>query len=173
MPNTRTTGPAPLARRLLGAALITGLIVVPLSGCAPEPGDAQPGGGKPSLTEKQEPEGESWPEKAPAEAYEKQVEVPADFPAEFVIPEGAVVDNVGVRDTGTWFLVLRAEDETAGNALWESVIQAAGFTSNEGPEPIEGGKTATLSSPALEVEATMFPEGSQMLLSYDITPLLA
>lgn len=155
-------------RRLLTATIAACLCVVPLVGCAPEPGTVAPDG-KP-LTEKQEPDGESWPEKAPDEAFEKHQEVPADFPAAFVIPEGATIHDVGARGAGVWFLVLRAGDATAGDSLWSAVIDAGGFTASEGEAPVEGGKSASLTSATLAVDATMFPDGDNgVLLSYDIT----
>lgn len=158
--------------RVCAVALATLLVVTPLVGCAPEPGAETPGV-TPELTDKPQPDGNSWPEKAPDEAFDKHQEVPADFPETFVIPDGAVIDNVGSGANGTWFLVLRAESLDAGESLWNTVVEASGFTVTDGPEPSEGGRTAELESPTLGVSATMFPpEGEDyVLLSYDIATL--
>lgn len=173
------------SQRIFAAMFAAALVTAPLAGCAPEPGtvpsdgskgeaglNGQPGGK--GEGEKPQPDGESWPEKAPDEAFEKHQEVPNDFPESFSIPEGAVIDDVGSGANGTWFLVLRADSLEEGEALWNAVIEGGGFAVTEGPEPAEGGRTAELESSTLAVSATMFPpEGEDfVLLSYDISPLL-
>lgn len=154
--------------RTAAAALALGLLIAPLAGCAPEPGSVRPDGT--DLTEKVEPEGESWPEENPEEAFEKTTELPADFPAEFVIPASAVIDDAGSRGFGTWFVVLSAADAAAASAVWDEIVTSGGFSVSDDAETADGGRAATLTSTALTAAAVTLPgEDGGMLLSYDIT----
>ncbi|MFC5338245.1 hypothetical protein [Leucobacter denitrificans] len=154
--------------RITAGVLALGLLVLPLTACAEEPGAV--GTGDPVPTEKQEPEGGSWPAENPDEVFEKSQEIPEDFPAEFVIPEGATIDDVGSRGFGTWYLVLRAEDQEASDAIWESIVTNSGFTVTDDAETVEGGRMATLESGALSASAMTIPgEDGSVLMSYDIT----
>lgn len=150
------------------AALISlGLVFGSLTGCAPEPGslpeipsDAQ---------QKQEPEGGSWPEQNPDEVFEKTTTLPEDFPAAFVVPEGAIVQDAGSRGPATWFVVFLAPDTESARALWEEVITAGGFTVDEETETPEGGIAATLVSDSLQVSGMTIPqEEGAVQISYDI-----
>ena len=159
--------------RVSAAVLALGLLVAPLAGCAPEPGASGsegPEGPGSAPTEKQEPEGGSWPAENPDEVYDKHQEIPEDFPEAFVIPEGAEIDNVGTRGHGTWYLVLRAADEDEAAVLWDEVVAAGSFVQSDGMETTEGGIAATLSSGELTVDAMTLPEADgTVLVSYDIT----
>lgn len=157
--------------RATAAVLALGLLLAPLSGCAPEPGTVNPDGR--DLTEKVEPEGGSWQEENPDEVFDKQVELPADFPAAFVLPEGAVIDDAGLRGVDSWFVVLRAEDQPAADALWDAVVSSGGFTVSDETETGDGGRAATLTGTGLEVAAVTLPTDSAgVLLSYDLTAVL-
>lgn len=159
--------------RITAGTLALGLLVVPLTGCAPEPGTTGSGTlgeGMPDPKDKQESEGDSWPEKNPDEVYEKHQELPADFPAGFVIPEGAVIDNAGSSGLGKWFVVLRAADASTADALWAQIIEAGAFAASDETTNAEGGIVATLTSTELEVAGMTIPEPSgEVLLTYDIT----
>lgn len=159
--------------RISAALLAISVLVAPLTGCAPEPGTSGSGSigeGLPDPKDKQEPEGNSWPEKNPDEVYEKQQELPADFPAGFVIPEGALIDNVGSSGAGKWFIVLRAEDVAAADALWTQIVQSGAFTVSDETTNAEGGVVATLTSTELDVAGMTIPDpAGEVLLTYDIT----
>ncbi|KAM9862526.1 hypothetical protein ACI1US_01622 [Leucobacter sp. BZR 635] len=143
------------------------LLLVPLSACAAEPGTERPDGT--DLTEKVEPEGGSWPEENPEEVFEKSAELPADFPAEFVVPESALVDDAGSRGPGVWFVVFKASDDASAALLWDEIVSAGGFTVGDETETGDGGRSATLSVPALEVTAVTLPaDDGAVLLSYDL-----
>lgn len=158
--------------RITASVLALGLLVLPLAACAPEPGEGTQS--DPVPTEKQEPEGGSWPEENPDEVFEKQQDIPEDFPESFVIPDGAVVDDVGSRGYGTWYLVLRATDQAAADELWDEVIAAGAFEVSDEAETVEGGVSATLSTGALSVTAMTLPDSDDtVLLSYDITSTVA
>ncbi len=156
------------SQRLAAGVLALGLLVLPLSACAEEPGAT--GTGDPVPTEKQEPEGGSWPAENPDEVFEKSQDIPDDFPEAFVIPEGAVIDDVGSRGYGTWYLVLRAEDQATIDSLWESIVSTGEFAVSDEASTAEGGRMATLESGALSVSAITIPdEDGSVLMSYDIT----
>lgn len=156
------------SRSATGAALALSLLLLPLAGCAPEPGPA--GTGEPVPTEKQPPEGDSWPEENPDEVFEKHQDIPDDFPESFLIPEGTSIDDVGSRGYGTWYLVLRADTENAASTLWDEVVAGGDFTVSEESTTVEGGKTATLANGQLSVLAVTMPsDDDSVLLSYDIT----
>ncbi|GAA1319846.1 hypothetical protein ACFSWE_05595 [Leucobacter albus] len=160
-PNFRTTG----------ALLALGLLIAPLAACAPEPGTVRPDGT--DLTEKVEPEGGSWPEENPDEAYAKSQALPDDFPDAFAVPEQAIVDDAGSRGAGTWFVVLRAADAAAATALWDEIVAGGGFTVSDEIETGDGGRAATLTSPTLSVSAVTLPgTDGEMLLSYDLTSVV-
>lgn len=155
-----------------------GVLIAPLTACAPEPVPSAPGESSGTSTstpkpgDKKEPEGDSWPEKNPDEVYEKHTEIPADFPAGFAIPAGAEVDDTGSRGAGTWFLVLRATDAAAAATLWDSVIGSSGFAVSDEFETAEKGHAATLSAATLTASAMTIPQSDgSVLLSYDITQL--
>ena len=156
-----------LTIRACTAVAVFGLLTLPLTGCAPEPGTQHPDGT--DLTEKVEPEGGSWPEQNPDEAFEKSAELPPDFPGSFVVPADAVIDDAGSRGDGSWFVVFRAADADAGSALWDAVVQSSGFTVTDEIETVDGGRAATLSSPDLSVSAvTLTGDNGTVLLSYDL-----
>lgn len=165
------------AKQAAATALVCGLFVGSLVGCAPEPGvndvdDTDSGIVSPDPAEKQEPEGGSWPEENPPEVFEKKQDIPDDFPETFVVPVDAVVDDAGTRGYGVWFLVLRAEDEAAANALWDAIVTDSGFVVSDESETTEGGRAATLTSDALAVQALTMPDADgSVLLSYDITAI--
>lgn len=157
-------------RNLRGAAslLALGLLVAPLAGCAPEPGSVNPDGT--DLTEKVEPEGGSWQEENPDEAFAKSAELPEDFPSGFAIPDSATIDDAGSRGHGSWFVVLRVPDAAAAATVWDEVVTSGGFTVSDDEETGDGGRSATLTSSELVVAAvTLQGEGDERLLSYDIT----
>lgn len=160
------------SRTATAAALALSLLLLPLAGCAPEPGSS--GTGDPIPTEKQPPEGGSWPEENPDEVFEKHQDIPDDFPEGFIIPEGAAIDDVGSRGYGTWYLVLRADTEVSASALWDEVIAGGAFTVSEESTTVEGGKTATLENGELSALAVTMPSDDEtVLLSYDITSTVA
>lgn len=157
--------------RAIASALAIGLLVAPLAACAPEPGAAQSQQEKTTdPSKKQEPEGGSWPEKNPDEVYEKHTEIPADFPAEFVVPQGADIDDAGARGGGVWYLVLRATDAADADALWNDVIAEGSFTASDELTTAEGGRAATLTGATLRITAMTLPQSDgSVLVSYDIT----
>lgn len=160
-------------RRTTAALSGLALLLLPLTGCAPEPGEvgAPEGtvGEMPNSNEKQEPEGGSWPEENPPEVFEKSTELPENFPAEFVTPSDAVIEDAGARGPDTWFVVYRAADTEGSEAIWSSVISENGFTVSDEAETPEGGKAATLSGETLQVTAMTLPQSDGTVqLSYDI-----
>lgn len=177
---TRTT-------RVSAALLALCLVIAPLAGCAPEPGapgsgvggagdssgPKTPGSPGSSPDEKTEPEGGSWPAENPDEVFEKQQDLPEDFPEGFVIPERAAIDNTGSRGYGTWYVVLSAADQTAATSIWEEVIAAGGFTVSDEVSTPEGGVAATLSSGDLGVTGMTVPSSDgTVLITYDITSVM-
>ena len=159
--------------RVSAAVLALGLLVAPLAGCAPEPGAYSPAGPGSAPAEKQEPEGGSWPAENPDEVYEKHREIPEDFPEAFVIPENAEDDDVGTRGYGTWYLILRAADESEAAVLWNEIVAAGSFVQSDDLETAEGGIAATLSSGELMVNAMTLPENDgTVLVSFDITSVV-
>lgn len=163
-------------RRVVAAA--GGLVLVAgLAACAPEPGHGGVDGdqsAKDRLTQEEKGNGtgsESWPEENKPEVTEKHVELPAGFPKdEFVIPEGAAIDDTGQRNEGQWYLVLRAKDAEAAGTLWDQVVSAGKFTVSNDEKTGDEGRSASLVSPSLAVEALTLPQpDGSVLLSYDIT----
>jgi len=113
---------------------------------------------------------ESWPEREPEGGTPKHTEIPASFPSgDFVTGSGAVIDDVGERSSGSWFLVLRAADARAADAQWQTVIRSSGFTVADSAATPEGGVSARLSNQRLVVDALTLPQADgSVLLSYDI-----
>ena len=171
--------------RVSAVLLALGLVIAPLTGCAPEPGAGGPqnsGGtgdssgpkvpGAPGTSpdEKPQPEGGSWPAENPDEVYEKHHDLPEDFPEGFVIPEGAEIDNTGSRGYGTWYVVFRVADESAATALWNEVITESSFVVSDKAETPEGGVAASLNSGELNATGMTVPQDDDSwLVTYDIS----
>lgn len=171
----------------IGAALTLGLaLVLGLGACAPEP-DGRSG---PSTAEngragssdleaegKADAEnsgegdgGTSWPEREPVGGAPKHTEVPPSFPAtSFVIPPGAVIDDIGERSASAWYVVLRADDADDADARWQAVIGSSGLTVESSESTADGGLSAQLRSASLAVDALTLPQpDGSVLLSYDL-----
>lgn len=154
--------------RLIGIVCAFSAAVVAV-GCAPEPGTIAGQADKGSS----QPNGESsWG--TPTEDFDaeaKTTELPASFPTDlFPLPASAVIDNVGERGEGTWFVVLRASDQAAADALWQEIVTLGGFTAGVTSETTEGGIAAELTSAALVVTAVTIPQGDgTVLVSYDLS----
>lgn len=165
----------PTRARVRGVLAAAGVLLcaATLVSCAPEPGDIA---GTPSKEELAEGKGGSegsWSETNPDGVGEKQTEIPASFPADrFVIPEGAVIDDIGERSAQGWFVVLRSESGDDGALLWTQVITAGGFEATDVTAGESGETFATLTSDTLAVDALMIPQGDgTVLLSYEIAAL--
>lgn len=155
----------------IGAALGTALLVFSLAACAPEPTDLPDGGtdgggkgGEPTTSET-DWGGQEVPEE------ELVTELPSSFPSEaFQLPGHAVLYNAGERAEGVWFAVLQADDAATADALWSELVSLNGFEASDEVETTEGGRAATLTSPALNVQALTIPQtDGTVLLSYDLT----
>lgn len=174
--HTRNFTRVSVASKALTAAVALSLLALPLAGCAPEPGTVRADGtsatekpdGTP-LTEKTEPEHGNWQEPNPEEALQKQQELPAGFPEAFTLPSGAQIDDAGERSPGSWYVVLKAQDQPAADALWEAVITTNSLATSEESETSDG-RSATLSGPGLRVMALTLPDDDGgVLLSYDVS----
>lgn len=167
---TRRHARRPLRSALAGAACAAALLL-PLASCAAEPDDTGAGATRTEgASDAKGGEGGSWTQQDDGAASEKHVELPESFPEAFAVPEGAVVDDTGARSGTEWFLVLRAADAAAADALWEDVIAEGGFTVSDEDETAEGGRIASLRNAALSVEALTLPqEDGSVLLSYDLS----
>ena len=157
----------------IAGVIALGLLIAPLTGCAPEPGTVSPDGS--DLTEKVEPEGGSWAEENPDEVYAKDTQLPEGFPAGFVLPEGSVIDDAGSRGYGSWYVVLRAADAEAAETLWDAIVSEGGFTVSDDAATGDGGRSATLTTAAMTVQAVTMPaeDGDGTLLSYDLTEVVS
>lgn len=134
-----------------------------LTGCAPEPEIPTPD----EITTQTDEE-TKWPEldKEP----EKVTVLPADFPDAFPVPEGVEIYDVGSRDDGSWYLVLRAPTAAEADALWQQIIAAGNFEAADAVETVEGGTSATLTSEKANVAAMSLPqEDGSVLMNYDIS----
>lgn len=169
----RTAGPRRLTVTLATALCLT--VPLALSACAPAPGthggaqdtpgsSSTKGGGGDSS-------GSSWSKPKHEPDITKQKTLPKGFPTEaFALPKGATIDDAGERGPGVWFVVLSAKDRAAADALWAEVIAINGFTEQDPSDTPEGGRSATLSSPQLTVQALTLPgDGGTVLLSYDLS----
>ena len=165
------------ARRRAGSRAMTLAFLLPalvlgLAACAPEPGTgvdpASPGvdaGG----TGDEGNGGETSPQDDPAL---KQQELPADFPSDaFALPDDAVIDDVGSREPGSWYLVLRAQDAPQADDWWTQITGSSGFDVRDQEETEDGGHSATLVNSSLNVQALTIPQSDgSVLLSYDLGP---
>ncbi|WP_200328868.1 hypothetical protein [Leucobacter sp. L43] len=112
-----------------------------------------------------------WPQQGDPQDTSKSTTLPASFPvADFVVPDGARIDDAGERSASEWYLVLTAEDRAAADALWQSIVSASGFAESERSETGDGGVAATLTHGTLSVTALQIPQkNGSVLLSFDIT----
>lgn len=158
--------------RMLAAATAVLALTLSAAACAPEPTDPENAGtevhGKNPIES-----GEAEHPDPPEEAFDKNVELPASFPASFPQPAGVTIDDTGEREPGTWFIVYLATDQAAADAAWQSVIDQGGFIVSDSTETPEGGVSATLANQDLAVTAVTMPDtaGSRdgaVLLNYDI-----
>lgn len=170
MRNDRGTRPVrPGLTMALAAALVLGF-----SGCAPEPADPAGTGDVAGQPTKGKGEGQSessWGQPTDgAPLPEKSTELPEGFPRDrFPIPVGAQIDDTGERPDA-WFLVLRAPDAAAAEAMWNEVIANGGFEVNESSDTPDGGRSASLVGGGLAVLALTIPQDDgTVLLSYDLT----
>lgn len=162
--------------------LLIPALVLGLAACAPEPGEGGDptspgvdsghpvdGGGKGEGDDGGESGGETSPQDDPAL---KQQKLPADFPRDgFALPEHAVIDDVGSREPGSWYLVLRAEDSAQADDWWTQITRSSGFSVRDEDQTDDGGRSATLLSDALTVQALTIPQSDgSVLLSYDLGP---
>lgn len=158
-----------MTRRLrasIAAVLAAGLLAGPLSACAPEPDDVA---GSPEKG--QNPDEKSWSEpETPFDPSVKSTDIPDDFPAEFPIPDDATVDDAGARSETEWFVVFRAADPEAADALWDAIVADGSFIVDDDAPTDDGGRTATLTGAGLSVFALTIPqEDGSVLLSYDLS----
>ena len=158
-----------LVKSVLGTA-ISAALVLGVTACAPEPGEAA--GSIDKETQTTSPETEWGGQDQPEE--ELQTTLPESFPTDvFVLPEGITIYNAGERGTGQWFLVLRAADAAAASALWDSIVSANGFTVSDEVETTEGGVSATLNSVTLTVQALTIPQkDGSVLVNYDLSRMM-
>ena len=165
------------ALRIAATGLASATLLFGLTACAPEPGETGTTGQEAKERMEQEESGKggdagtgSWPEENPEDVSDKHTDLPETFPGEaFPIPEGATIDDTGERAEGQWFVVLRAADAAAADALWNEVVAGGGFAVADETETAEGGRAATLTTPGYSVGALTFPqEDGSVLLSYDI-----
>ena len=158
-----------LVKSVLGTA-ISAALVLGVTACAPEPGEAA--GSIDKETQTTSPETEWGGQDQPEE--ELQTTLPESFPTDvFVLPEGITIYNTGERGTGQWFLVLRAADAAAATTLWDSIVSANGFTVSDEVETTEGGVSATLNSVTLTVQALTIPQkDGSVLVNYDLSRMM-
>ncbi|MFV0435134.1 MAG: hypothetical protein ACK5LO_14320 [Leucobacter sp.] len=152
------------------AAGAAALLVFGLVSCAPEPEEIAGANGKSSATEKGSETASDSPEpEVPDDTFEKRTDLPASFPSEFFpIPEDAVIDDTGQRED-SWFVVISAPDQTTADTYWNRIIADGHFAVADLSESDIGDRTATLTSPDLEVAAVMMPQtDGTILLNYDI-----
>ncbi len=168
------------------------LLAVSLGACTPAGGagaghPGQPSGenGGSSPTETQTPptpddgktpeqgSGEgSWGGSGQDDDPAKNIQLPRGFPNEdFVLPKGATIDDTGEREPGNWFVVLRAADAAQAELWWKRIIRKNGFTATSSERTDDGGRSATLRSAALTVDAlTIVQDDGSVLLNYDLGP---
>ena len=158
-----------LMKSALGTAIAAAL-VLGVAACAPEPGEAA--GTIDKETQTTSPETEWGGQDQPEEQL--QTTLPESFPNDvFVMPEGITIYNAGERGTDQWFLVLRAADEAAAAAIWDSVVTTNGFTVSDEIETTEGGVSATLNSVTLTVQALTIPQkDGSVLVNYDLSRMM-
>ena len=169
---TASTTPTPSAQNGSSTSSGASESAANADGTTSAAGDANPSAsaeGKPRAASDGQGE-ESWPEREPEGGTPKHTEIPSSFPSsDFVTGSGAVIDDVGERTGGSWFLVLRAENAREADARWQTVISSSGFTVAESRSTPEGGVSATLSNQRLVVDALTLPQSDgSVLLSYDI-----
>lgn len=161
----------PRGVRELLAAAAAGLLLLAVVGCAPEPGERAG-----TSSEQNAGDGEiSWAESDPEGQGQKSTTIPESFPVEsFALPDDAVVDDVGEREEGVWFIVLRAASAQEAAELWDAVIANNGFEVSEQEETSDGGVSASLENRTLIGAALTIPqEDGSVLLSYDLTEVAA
>lgn len=168
------------AQRALFAVCAGALLALPLTACAPEPGTdtgntipesvAGIGGKEGAASDGKGGDGESWPERDTSAELPKSTTLPDSFPVEqFRLPDGVIVDDAGARSDTAWFVVLRAQDATVADALWNEIIARNGFTAAETTATAEGGVSAQLTGAGVSALGITIPqEDGQVLLSYDI-----
>lgn len=117
-------------------------------------------------------DGGSWSEtNDPNDPSLKNAALPKSFPTrDFPIPGYVVIDDAGVRDQSSWFIVLRAADQKTANKAWSAVRKSGKFTVSDQSSGSDGEKTMTLTKPRLSAEALMIPQGDgSVLLSYELS----
>ena len=167
--DTRKLGPSQHGR---GARVLvaSAALLVALAGCAPEAGNDEIPRGEGGFTSEAD-QGESWPERMPEEEAPKNTEPPESFPLESsLIPEGAVIDDVGERAPGEWFVVMSANDTAAASQLLDSIIASGEYVVTDEGATSEGERYATLEGQGLIVDALILAsaDGEPALLSLDI-----
>lgn len=153
-----------------GMKLIAGLgaavLALGLAGCAPEMGDVAGSTEKDSQTINPESEAS---EREVTE-YDFNTELPESFPSdEFAIPETAVIEDVGESGTDQWYLVLRAPDSEAEEAIWNEIIESNGFGVTDEGEAAEGGRLATLNGVSITTQVLTIPQSDgSVQMSFEI-----
>lgn len=152
----------------LTAVISAAALTLGLAACAPEP-DVAPTG-KPAAGSSTDAQNESsWPESDAADT-EKVTMLPATFPgADVPLPANPEVDNAGERGEGAWFVVLRAASLEAASEMIDQIASDGVFTVSNDAETGDGGRSVTLSSDQYVIEALTLTEGTQALLSLDVT----
>lgn len=140
-----------------------------LLGCAPEPGAAPPQEG--DFTSEAD-RGESWPERSAVDEAPKTTEPPESFPLDHsLIPEGAVINDIGERSDTEWFAVLRAESTAAASHLLDDIVASGRYRVTEEGTTSEGERYASLEGNGVVVDALILAaadDSSDALLSLDI-----
>lgn len=176
---------------------VTASMLVGLSGCAPEPSEgdgastgdssssasaeatSDSSGGDPNAAAGDQKShgaasesGENgWPQQGDPQDTSKSTTLPASFPeSNFVVPDGATIDDAGERSANEWYLVLSAKDRAVADELWQSISSASEFAESERSETSDGGVAASWVNIALSVTALQIPQADgSVLLSFDIT----
>jgi len=117
-------------------------------------------------------DGGSWSEtNDPNDPSLKNAALPKGFPTrDFPVPGYVTIDDAGVRDQSSWFIVLRAADQATANRAWSAVRKSGKFTVSDRSSGSDGEKSMTLTKPRLSAAALMIPQSDgTVLLSYELS----
>ncbi|MBN9613712.1 MAG: hypothetical protein J0H64_09715 [Actinobacteria bacterium] len=130
---------------------------------SPDPSEEKPDNGS---------DGGSWSEtNDPDDPSLKNAALPKTFPTrDFPIPSYVTIDDAGVRDQSSWFIVLRAADQKTANKAWSTVRKSGKFTVSDQSSGSDGEQSMTLTKPKLSADALMIPQSNgSVLLSYELS----
>lgn len=157
--------------RRCSALVAIAFMCVSLAACAPEPGDSSQPSGKENVAA-DGTESESWPEPPPEDVSLKSTEVPASFPQD-AFPQFAeyVIDDIGERSAGQWYLVVRSKDAAAANSIVDALLTDGGFAATDDAESDDGGRFSQLEGNGLVVASIVLPASAddEWLTSFDIS----